>query len=358
MTARLTEASTETATLLAGQVIDCSVGTALAHAQFLVPSSPVTSDENVGKKLISFVIPVYRNERAVSLTCAKIVSLFKSSLPDLNYEIVFVDDGSDDGSLDELLHLQAQNEHVKVLELTRNFGQVPAIMAGLSEIKGDAMINVSADLQDPIELVEEMIRQWMTGSEVVICYRTNRKDGAVTKFMSSLAWSFIRSAIPQMPAGGFDFFLLDREAVDAFNSVRARNRFMQGEVLSLGYRTNYIPYTRQQRTIGKSQWTLDKKLKYFIDAMIDSSYLPIRLMSAMGIFTAVSGFLYAVIVVIAWFEHSVPFTGWAPIIIVMLIIGGMIMFMLGVIGEYVWRIFDEVKGKPRYIIRRKHHQSL
>jgi hypothetical protein len=176
----------------------------------------------------------------------------------------------------------------------------------------------------------------------------------LAKFLSSLAWSFIRATIPQMPAGGFDFFLLDREAVNSFNAVRARNRFMQGEVLSLGYRTHFIPYTRQQRTIGKSQWTFDKKLKYFIDAMIDSSYLPIRLMSSIGILTALSGFAYAVVIVLAWAQHHVPFNGWAPILIVMLIIGGMIMFMLGVIGEYVWRIFDEVKGKPRYIIRRKY----
>ena len=309
-----------------------------------------------GKNIISFVVPVYRNKQTVSVTCETIASLFKSHIRDLDYEIVFVDDGSDDGSLEELLRLHNENAHVKVIELTKNFGQVPAILAGLKEAKGDAVINVSADLQDPINLVQEMLEQWLAGSQIVICYRTDRKDGILTRLFSSMAWALIRSTVPQMPRGGFDFFLLDREALNAFNEIHARNRFMQGDVLSLGYRTNLIPYTRQERKFGKSQWTFEKKLKYFIDAIIDSSYIPIRLMSAVGILTLLSGFCYAFIIVVAWSQHRVPFNGWAPIVIVMLIIGGLIMFMLGVIGEYIWRIFDEVKGKPRYLVRRRYIQ--
>ncbi len=344
-----TEANYESPSVLEAGIIDCSV-------QRETDFHPSVQNQStlVDRKVISFVIPVYRNEGAVSITYERIASLFKSSMPNIDYEIVFVDDGSDDRSLTELLSLREHNEHVKVVELSRNFGQVPAILAGMNEAKGDAMINLSADLQDPITLVEEMINQWLAGAEVVICYRTNRKDDVLTKAVSNVAWAFIRSTIPKMPAGGFDFFLLDRAALDTFNQGRARNRFMQGEVLSLGYRTHFIPYTRLQRTLGKSQWTFDKRLKYFIDAMIDSSYMPIRLMSSIGIITALSGFAYALLIVGVWFQHRVPFNGWAPIVILLLIIGGLIMFMLGVIGEYVWRIFDEVKGKPRYIVRKKH----
>lgn len=311
--------------------------------------------ENDGKaKTISFVIPVYRNEGAVSITCAKIEELFQTKLQGLNYEVIFVDDGSDDNSLAELLHLRARNQRVNVIELSRNFGQVAAIQAGLQEATGDCAINVSADLQDPIELVAKMITAWLNGSEIVICHREGRRDALTNSIVSSAAWAVLKHTIPKMPAGGFDFFLLDRQAVNAFNNVHARNMFMQGEVLSLGFTTHLIPYTRQERTIGKSQWTFQKRFKYFIDAIIDSTYLPIRIMSLVGFLTALSGLVYAAVVVVAWFYHKLPFNGWAPIMIVMLLIGGTIMTMLGVIGEYIWRIFDEVKGKPVYIVKNRH----
>ena len=303
-------------------------------------------------RTISFVVPVYRNERAVTLTYEKVKALFAAAMSGWDYEFVFVDDGSDDGSLQELQAIRARDAKVKVISFTRNFGQMAAMLAGLKHATGDAILNISADLQDPVELIPNMVEEWTKGGEVVIAYRANREDTWTSRLASRLFYGIVRLSYPQIPPGGFDYILLDRKVLDAFNAIDVRNRFFQGDILWFGYRTTFLPYTRQRRTIGRSQYTLSKKLKNSIDAILDSSYLPIRFISAAGVVTALVGFLYALDIAYARLMHDVPFTGFAPIMILILIIGGLIMLMLGVIGEYIWRIYDEVRGKPNYVIRR------
>lgn len=300
---------------------------------------------------ISFVIPVYRNERALTLTYRKLRALFEGELAGWRYQMVFVDDGSDDGSLEELLAIRAQDESVKVVSFTRNFGQMAAMLAGFRVATGAAVLNLSADLQDPVELIPQMVDAWQRGSEVVIGYRANREDGWGARFTSGLFYRLVRLSYPQIPTGGFDYILLDRKVMDAFNAIDVRNRFFQGDILWFGYRSTFIPYTRQKRTIGRSQYNFAKRLKNALDAILDSSYLPIRAISAFGILTAIAGFAYALTVVYARLMHQIPFTGWAPLMIAILLIGGGIMFMLGIIGEYVWRIYDEVRKKPNYVVR-------
>jgi dolichol-phosphate mannosyltransferase len=156
-----------------------------------------------------------------------------------------------------------------------------------------------------------------------------------------------------MPKGGFDFLLLDRKAVDQYNALDERNRFFQGDILWLGFKVSFIPYNRLKRTIGKSQWSLSKKMKYFIDGFLNTSYIPIRLMASFGLVTAIIGFLYALLIAYNRFFRDVPFSGWAPIMILILIIGGIIMLMLGIIGEYLWRTYDETRKRPVYIIDQK-----
>lgn len=302
-------------------------------------------------RTISFVIPVYRNERAVTLTYQKLVTLFAGQLSSWQYEMVFVDDGSDDGSLRELQALRTSDARVKVISFTRNFGQMAAMLAGFKHAQGDVVFNLSADLQDPVEMIPQMLGEWEKGGEVVIAYRANREDTWTARLASRIFYGIVRLSYPQIPSGGFDYILLDRKVVNAFNAIDVRNRFFQGDILWFGYRTTFVPYTRQRRTIGRSQYTLSKKLKNSIDAILDSSYLPIRFISAAGVLTALVGFLYAIDIAYARFMHNVPFTGFAPIMILLLIIGGLTMLMLGVIGEYVWRIYDEVRGKPNYVIR-------
>ncbi|HXD76069.1 MAG TPA: glycosyltransferase family 2 protein, partial [Vicinamibacterales bacterium] len=227
---------------------------------------------------VAFVIPVYRNERAVTLTYERIAGLFDPSNGPLSAwqcSMVFVDDGSDDGSLGELRALGARDPRVTVISFTRNFGQMAAMLAGFKHAQGDVVINLSADLQDPVELVPKMIDQWQQGAEVVIAFREGREDRLAAKLWSRLFYRIVRMSYPQIPEGGFDCILLDRVAMDAFNSVEARNRFFQGDILWFGYRTAFIPYTRQKRTIGRSQYTFSKRLKNALDAILDSSYLPI-----------------------------------------------------------------------------------
>jgi dolichol-phosphate mannosyltransferase len=163
----------------------------------------------------------------------------------------------------------------------------------------------------------------------------------------------MRYVNPNMPKGGFDFMLLDQKAVAVLNQLDERNRFFQGDVLWLGFSTAFVPYKRNKRTIGKSQWTLTKKLKYFIDGLLNTSYVPIRLMSLLGILFSLIGFGYALVIAYNRLMHNTPFNGWAPIMILILIIGGLIMLMLGIIGEYVWRTYDETRKRPLYIIKDK-----
>lgn len=302
---------------------------------------------------ISFVVAVYHNEGALTKTHEKIKSVFSNVLTHHEYEIVFVDDGSKDGSLQEIFNLREQDPQVKVITFTRNFGQMAAMLAGFKEATGDAVINISADLQDPIELIPQMVEKWQEGSETVICYRTDRADTLSAKLFSRLAYGMLRMSHPQIPPGGFDFVLMDRKVMDAFNAIDVRHRYFQGDLLWTGYRTSFIPYVRLERTIGKSQYNFGKKLKNFLDAVLDASYLPIRFISLVGVITSALGILYSATIVFSWLRGEIPFAGWAPIMIAILLVGGLIMVMLGVIGEYVWRINEEVRKRPNYVVRDK-----
>ena len=283
-----------------------------------------------------------RNGVSAGLSCrvsagthGKIRTIFANAFAQHEYEIIFVDDGSKDGSLQELLSLKEQDSRIKVITFTRNFGQMAALLAGFKEATGDAVVNISADLQDPVELVPQMVEKWQDGSEIVICYRTGRADELLAKLFSRLAYGVMRLSHPQIPPGGFDFVLMDRKVMDAFNAIDVRHRYFQGDLLWTGYRVGFIPYVRLKRTIGKSQYNLGKKLKFFLDAVLDGSYLPIRFISLMGLITSGLGLLYSISIVIAWLRGETPFTGWAPIMIAILLVGGLIMVMLGVIGEYI-----------------------
>ena len=221
-------------------------------------------------KRISFVIPVYRNERAVTLTYQQIRNVLAADLSRYAYEIVFVDDGSDDGSLQELLEIRDGDENVRVVSFTRNFGQMAAILAGFKHATGDLVIQLSADLQDPISLIPQMVAEYERGSEVVACHREHREDGMSRRLTSRILYGILRLSFPQIPQVGFDYIMLDRKVVDAFNGVEVRNRFFQGDILWFGYKTTFIPYTRLKREIGRSQYTLAKRLKNSLDAILDS----------------------------------------------------------------------------------------
>jgi len=302
---------------------------------------------------LTFVVAVYQNEGAISVTHGLISGLFQERLARYAYEIIFIDDGSSDGSLAEMLELKRNHPEVKIITFTRNFGQMAAMLAGFKEATGDAVINISADIQDPVDLIPQMVEQWENKSEIVICHRTDRADPPLAKVVSRIAYGILRISLPQIPPGGFDFVLMDRKVMDSFNAIDVRHRFFQGDLLWTGYRTSLIPYVRLKRTIGRSQYNLSKKLKNFLDAILDASYLPIRFISFLGFLTSALGVLYSLSIVVAWARGQTPFQGWAPIMIAILLVGGLIMVMLGIIGEYVWRINEEVRKRPNYVIRDK-----
>jgi len=303
--------------------------------------------------LISYVVPVYNNSGSLRPTWEGIRQLFQTTLSDHDYEIVFINDGSKDASWDEILQLASEDTRVRPFRFTRNFGQVPAIIAGYHKSLGDAVINISADLQDPIELTHDMVRNWEADFDVVIGHRNDRDDSMASNLFSRLAYGILRMSNPNIPQGGFDFVLMSRRATDTFLTYQGRNRYFQGDILWAGYRTAFLPYARRKRTIGKSQYNFGRKLKLFLDYVVDGSYLPIRLMSLSGVAVSALGVIYAAIVTAAWALRATPFPGWAPLMIAGLLIGGMIMLMLGVIGEYLWRILDEIKRKPMFILEER-----
>ncbi len=306
-------------------------------------------------KCITFVVPVYRNEGSLKPLHKSLVSEFINNFKgELEYEIIFVNDGSDDKSYAEILEIKAIDDNVKVISFSRNFGQMGAILAGWKYAKGDAAMNISADMQEPTGHYINMINEWKRGGEVVIGMRENREDSATAKLKSVVFYRLMRYAFPQMPKGGFDVTLLDRKPLDALNEFTERGRFYQGNILWLGFDVRYVPYTRLKRTIGKSQNSVRKMLAYSINAFLNATYLPIRLMTGIGMITALLGFIYAIVIIYAYLVNRVPFTGWAPIMVLILVIGGLIMLMLGIIGEYIWRILDETRNRPHYIIKDKH----
>lgn len=297
---------------------------------------------------ISICFAVYQNQGSLTPLYERMIHELNTHFPHHTYELLFVNDGSKDGSLDELLVLREKDPQVKIISFSRNFGQMAAILAGWEKATGDCVINMAADMQDPPEQCTLMIKEWEQGSDIVISYRIAHDTSLSRKLTSKL---FYKLMLPDAPPGGFDFTLLDRKPMDALNSLKERHRFYQYDILWAGFKVKYIPYHKLERRIGESQYDFFKRFGNFYSAFLNVSYFPLRLMTAIGSVVALSGFLYAITIIWAYLAYKTPFQGWAPIMILILVIGGLIMLMLGMLGEYIWRILDEVKGRPNYIIR-------
>jgi glycosyltransferase involved in cell wall biosynthesis len=297
--------------------------------------------------LISVCFAVYQNAGSLRELHAAMTYELTTHFPNDTYELLFVNDGSKDNSLEVLRELKEKDPRIRIISFSRNFGQMAAILAGWEHASGDVVINMAADLQDPPTQVTAMLREWKAGNEVVISYRRSHATAWSKKVTSRL---FYKLMLPNVPPGGFDFALLDRRPMDAINSLKERHRFYQYDLLWVGFNVKFIPYDKLERSHGKSQYNFIKRFGNFYSAYLNVSYLPLRLLAAIGAVVSVSGFLYALDIVYAYFFSLTPFQGWAPIMIVLLILGGLIMLMLGVLGEYTWRILDEVKARPRYIV--------
>lgn len=311
---------------------------------------PISADSTVD---YSIVIPVYFNEGCLTSTMASIKNDVIARNPGLCCEVIFVDDGSGDGSLDELLRLYEQAPHVvKIIKLTRNFGQASALLAGFAYARGKCVVAMSADGQDPAVLVNEMLEaHFEERFEIVVCTRQGRDESYYRILTSKLFYALIRKlSFPNMPAGGFDFVLLGRRALHVLLRNQESHPFFQGQILWLGFKTKFTEYRRLERKVGQSRWTFGKKLTYLIDGVMSYSFLPLRFMSIAGSLFALLGFLYALVVLVARLVWGNPVQGWTPLMIVILVMGGFQMLMLGVVGEYLWRTLAQVRNRDPYII--------
>jgi dolichol-phosphate mannosyltransferase len=303
----------------------------------------------------SIVVPVYFNEGCLIPAFHMLQEQVFAQQQGKTYEIVYVNDGSKDLSMDELLIIQSENPSlVRIINLTRNFGQVSALMAGFSFARGKSVIAMSADGQDPASIINDMLSAYIDEDyEVVICARSGRDESLFRVITSRIFYVLIKKMVfHEMPDGGFDFILMSRRVLDVFMSNSKAHFFFQGQILWMGFRTKFIEYFRNSRIAGQSRWTFGKKLTYLIDGVLAFSFIPIRFMSLTGIVLACLGFLYALIVFFGKLIYGNPVEGWTPLMIVILVLGGFQSLMLGVIGEYLWRTMAQVQNRDMYIIDR------
>jgi len=304
-------------------------------------------------KKFSIIIPVYFNELNLNDSIPKLLDL-KKNLVDYELELIFVDDGSKDKSLEILRKFQAKypNEII-VIKLTRNFGSMSAVQAGFTKASGDCMGVISADLQDPPELFLEMIKYWEKGIKAVYAIRNKRKDSFSDIILARIYYAFIRRfAMKDYPKGGFDFVIVDKEVVQEINNIKEKNTNLLALIFWLGYEYVTIPYTRRERKKGKSKWTINKKLKLFVDSFVAFSYFPIRILSILGIIFAVGAFAYGIFIFSSWAQGLIQVEGWTTTMIVLTFTAGIQMTMLGILGEYLWRTLDESRKRPNFVIEK------
>jgi len=312
--------------------------------------------ENVGAKqgmnTISVIIPFFNEAENLPELRSQLRTTLTSQL-NAQAELVLVDDHSSDGSDEYARSWASDGPVVKYLRLARNSGSHAAVAAGLQHCTGDCAIMMAADLQDPPEVILQLLEPWRAGNDVVWAGRSAREgESLITLAAARIYYRLMRLlALPDMPATGADVVLLDRKVIDAYNTIPEKHTSLPAMILWMGFRQTAIAYVKQARHAGRSKWTLAKKIKLFIDSIVSFSYVPIRFMSLLGLLMAISGFLYALAVVIGRLTGSVTAgTGFAALMTVLLVGQGAILLMLGILGEYLWRTFDEARGRPRYII--------
>lgn len=299
---------------------------------------------------ISVVIPVYYNQDNLR----PLYEDMKSKLfghTEYEWEIVMVDDGSGDESYTVMKELAKEDDRVKTYHLSRNFGSHAAILCGLSNCSGDCAVVKAADLQEPTELVLEMIESWKKGNNVVLAVREDRNESkGQTMFANLYYWLVRTTALPQMPKGGFDVYLLDRKVINVLEQLDEKNSALTGQILWSGFRTEKVYYTRLAREIGKSRWTLKKKIRLVMDTLFSFSTLPIKAVSLIGTFSVMGAVIWAILTLIFKLLGMIDVNGWTTLFLFQLFSFGVIMMTLGILGEYLWRIFDASRNRPAYIV--------
>ena len=301
-------------------------------------------------KLVSVVVPVY-NEAEVIGEMYRRLTHVAAALPDLDYELVVVDDGSRDESYASLLSIARTDSRLRILKLSRNFGHQTAITAGIDVARGDAIVVIDADLQDPPEIIPEMIARWGEGFDVVYGVRAKRAGETMMKLATASVFYRMlhRMTNISIPVDAGDFRLMSRRAADQLRAMREKDRFVRGLISWIGFRQASIPYHREARFAGTTKYPLRKMLKFAVDGLTSFSTLPLKIATWMGYLASAFAFIYlASVFVQKWLGRTVE--GWATIMVAMLFMGGVQLICLGIMGEYIGRIFTEAKGRPLYVV--------
>lgn len=310
------------------------------------------NDLNAGRGLLCVVCPCY-NEGEVVEHFYDALSGALEDLGDLDVRIVFVDDGSTDETLEKLNALAGRDDRVGVLSLSRNFGHQIAVTAGVDFARGDAMLIMDADLQHPPELIPEMVRMWRSGSDIVSAIRRRTRDASFFKRVSSngFYWLVNRLSDTRIQSGVADFCLLSRRAQQALRSMPERHRFLRGMVSWMGFARSFVEYDAPERRAGRSKYTMRKMLRLAHDAVFSFSSAPIKAATKLGLVMLVLGCAYLAYVLFHYFVLGGLEPGWPSLLSVVLIMGGVQLAFLGVFGEYLARVFEEVKGRPLYFLK-------
>lgn len=299
---------------------------------------------------ISIIIPVYYNEDNLRLLYDDIKKKIYIHT-EYNWEIIFVNDGSLDNSYSILKELAVEDNRVKAYSLSRNFGSHAAILCGLTKCTGDCAVIKAADLQEPTEMIIDMIESWKRGNNVVLAVRQKRNESKHQIMFASLYYWLVRkTALPNMPKGGFDVYLLDRKVISVLMQLDEKNSALTGQILWSGFRTDKIYYIRLAREIGKSKWTLKKKIRLVSDTLFSFSTLPITIVSLVGTVSCLGALIWAILVFIFKILGLIKVSGWTTLFMFNLFSFGIIMLTLGILGGYLWRSFDASRNRPPYII--------
>lgn len=313
---------------------------------------PDTTNNISAQPLISVVLPCYNEEDVLGQTLEELEE-FALGLGKYKVEFIFVDDGSQDGTLDILRDAAQENSSYRVLSFSRNFGHQIAVTAGIDAASGDAVALIDADLQDPPEVLAEMINHWEQGIEVVYAVRASREGESAFK-VSTARWFYRilnRLSETPIPLDTGDFRLMDRKVIDILKQMPERHRFVRGLVAWVGHRQMALPYHRKKRAAGTSKYPLRKMIRFATDGILSFSSKPLQMATSMGLFTAflaLLGIIYAIalrVMTNTWVE------GWTALMIAVLFVGGVQLISLGIIGEYIGRIYEESKHRPLYIVR-------
>lgn len=310
------------------------------------------------KKLVTILVPAYNEQEVLNMLYERLKKIMDEN-SNYDFEILFVNDGSKDNSLKIMQELRQKDKRVCYLNLSRNFGKETGMIAGLDYSKGDAVIIIDADLQDPPELIPEMIKYWEEGYDDVYAKRRSRKGETwLKKFTSTMYYKVLQAFTKiQIQKDTGDFRLLDRRCVEALKSMRESQRYTKGMFSWIGYNKKEILYDRDPRAAGQTKWNYKKLVDLSIDGITSFTTSPLRWSAILGIIVSIIGFIYMLYIIIKTLVYGVEVPGYASTMVVILFLGGVQLIFLGVIGEYLGRSFYETKGRPLYFIERYNEEK-